>query len=185
MQGMLALLHKGGDKELLGNWQPIALLNVCYKIYAKALQKRLQPILSEVISADQTAFLPLRFILNNVLLLDETVHWAKQSKQDIVLLKLDFMKAYDRISWEFLFSAMAAMGFGEGFIHLVQLLFRNVSSSVYLNGSQTAGFEISKGVRQGCPLAPYLFLLVGEALNIYLQQVGTAGRIKGVWLLGG
>lgn len=66
---MLTLLHKGGDEENPGNWRPIALLNVTYKIYAKVLQRHLQvPVLSEVISMDQTTFLPLRYIFNNILL---------------------------------------------------------------------------------------------------------------------
>jgi hypothetical protein len=61
-KGLIALLHKGGERGKMTNWRPITLLNVGYKIYAKALQLRLQPILIEMISFDQSAFLPLRFI---------------------------------------------------------------------------------------------------------------------------
>jgi hypothetical protein len=66
--GMIALLHKGGTRSALTNWRPITLLNLSYKIYAKALQLRLQPVLMETISCEQSAFLPLRFILDNILL---------------------------------------------------------------------------------------------------------------------
>jgi hypothetical protein len=72
-KGMLVLLHKGRERELLTNWQPISLLNVSYKIYAKMLQKRLQIILTSVISEDQSAFLPNRFILNNLLTQHEMI----------------------------------------------------------------------------------------------------------------
>jgi hypothetical protein len=66
-RGMLVLLHKSGNRESLNNWRPISLLNVSYKIYAKMLQKRLQILLTNVISEDQSAFLPTRSILDNVL----------------------------------------------------------------------------------------------------------------------
>ena len=72
-QGMIVLLHKGGDRQALTNWRPITLLNLSYKIYAKALQLRLQPVLMDVISPDQSGFLPLRFILDNLLITQETL----------------------------------------------------------------------------------------------------------------
>jgi hypothetical protein len=79
-EGLIVLLHKGGPRDSLNNWRPITLLNVSYKLFAKALQKRLQPILMEVISHDQSAFLPMRFILDNIFLTYETIHYAKQSQ---------------------------------------------------------------------------------------------------------
>jgi hypothetical protein len=77
--GLISLLHKGGVRGQLTNWRPITLLNVGYKLFAKVLQLRLQPVLMEIISPDQSAFLPLRFILDNVLLTHETLEWAEYS----------------------------------------------------------------------------------------------------------
>lgn len=74
--GLITLLHKGRDREDLGMWRPITLLNIAYKILAKALQRRLQPLLLDVISTDQTAFLPLHYILDNMLVIHETIQWA-------------------------------------------------------------------------------------------------------------
>lgn len=91
--GMIALLHKGGPRQALMNWRPITLLNMGYKIYAKALQLRLQPALMDIISLDQSAFLPMRFILDNLLPTLETMAWAEQSEQALLFLKLDFSKA--------------------------------------------------------------------------------------------
>lgn len=91
--GMIALLHKGGERQALTNWRPITLLNMGYKIYTKALQLRLQPTLMEIISHNQSAFLPMRFILDNLFLTQETLDWADQSNQDLIFLKLDFSKA--------------------------------------------------------------------------------------------
>jgi hypothetical protein len=72
-QGLISLLHKGGDRLKVTNWKPITLLIISYKVLAKALQMRLQPILMEIISFDQSAFLPMKFILDNILLTSETM----------------------------------------------------------------------------------------------------------------
>ena len=72
-QGTIALLYKGGIRQALTNWRPITLLNISYKIYAKALQLRLQPVLTDIVSSTQSAFLPRRFILDNLLLTQETI----------------------------------------------------------------------------------------------------------------
>jgi hypothetical protein len=72
-KGLISLLHKGRERSKLTNWRPITLLNVSYKLYAKALKLRLKPILIEIISLDQSAFLSLRFILDNILLTHETM----------------------------------------------------------------------------------------------------------------
>lgn len=77
--GVLALLHKGNSRCKLTNWRPIALLNVSYKLFAKVLQLRLQPILYEINSDDQSAFLPHRFILDNIFMTQETLDWTHQS----------------------------------------------------------------------------------------------------------
>lgn len=118
------------DLQDLNYWRPITLLTSIYKIYAKILQLRLQPLLSDVISPEQTAFLPLRYILDNIVVTHETLHWAKASRQPLVFLKLDFTKAYDKLSWKFLFHAMRSMCINEQFVGWVQLLFGNATAAV-------------------------------------------------------
>jgi hypothetical protein len=145
------------------------------------LQRRLQPILEEVICHDQSAFLPMRYILDNIVLTQETLNWAKVSKQP-VLLKLDFVKAFDRVAWSFLFHAMEALGFDAEFINMTKLLFTGATASVCVNGTTSKPFQLSRGVRQGCLMAPYLFLIVGEILNIQLQEAAQEGQIKGIKL---
>ncbi len=142
---MVALLFKGGEKERLGNWRPIMLLNVAYKISAKVLQLRLQIMLMEVVDADQTAFMPLCYILDNVLLVQETLDWAKCSNQPIVFLKQSFAKAYDKVGWGFTFLALEKLVMILEFIDLVRLLFKNAEAAVCLNGSITR----SSGSRRG------------------------------------
>jgi hypothetical protein len=100
-KGMITLLFKAREKENLGNWRPITLLNMAYKIFTKTLQLRLQLILMEVVDTDPIAFRSMRYIPNNVLLVQKTIDWAWWSNQPLVFLKLDFAKAYDKVSWAF------------------------------------------------------------------------------------
>ena len=181
-KGLIALIPKEGNKADLNYWRPITLLTAVYKIYAKTLQLRLQPILRDVISPEQTAFLPLRFILDNIVLTQKSLHWAKTSRQPTVFLKLDFSKAYDKVSWRFFFSTMSKMGMSEDFTRMVKILFYNATAMVNLNGSPTNSFKVEKGLRQGCPLPPYLFLIVGEALTQLITKVVSEGRLKGIIL---
>lgn len=128
----------------MNNWRPIALLNVAYKVFAKALQLRLQPILVEVISNDQSAFLPMRYILDNFFLTHETIEYAKSSSQPLLFFKLDFSKVYDKVELRFLFLAMEKMGFPEEFTLMVKLLFINVEASVSINGKEQQNFPLDK-----------------------------------------
>jgi hypothetical protein len=159
-RGLLALLHKSGDRpKLITNWRLITLLNISYKLFAKVLQKRVQPVLMEIISPDQAGFLPMRFILDNIILMHETMECAASSNQPLVFLKVDFSKAFDMVDWLFLFRAMAQLGFPMEFIDMTKMLFEDVAVSVKVNGSNSTLFKICRGVRQGCLMAPYLFLL--------------------------
>jgi hypothetical protein len=181
-KSLISLIPKSGELEDLGNWRPITLLNTSYKILAKALQLRLQPMLAEVIDPDKTAFIPMRNILDNVLLIHETIDYAKRSNQDLVFLKLDYRKAFDRVEWDFLFACLQRFGLAGQFIDLIKLLFTGASASVSINRGQTKSFPLCRGVRQGCPIAPYLFILVQEALNLAVKQAEQKGEIQGIKL---
>jgi hypothetical protein len=136
----------------------------------------------EIINPDQSAFLPLRFILDNVLLTQETLEWAEYSNQPLVFLKLDFSKAYDTVDLPFLFGAMAKFGFPAEFIDTTKLLFQDATACVKVNGAHTATFPIERDVRQGCPLAPYLFLIVAEVMNAMVKSEVASGLIRGITL---
>lgn len=178
--GLIILLHKGGTRSFLNNWRPITLLNSTYKLFAKVLQLHLQPILMQVVSLDQSAFLPLRFILDNIFLTNETIHHAKKTNQPLVFLKVDFSKAYDEVDLGFLFEAMGRIGFPMEFIGMTKILFRDAAACMSVNGQLTSAFHIRQGVRQGCPLAPYLIQLIGEILNQCIKKEASCSRIKGI-----
>jgi hypothetical protein len=96
-KGLISLIFKSGEPDDLGNYRPIILLNTSYKISTKTLQLRLQSMLSEIIDLDQTVFIPMRFILDNILVTHETIDHAQRSNQELVFLKLDYRKAFDRV----------------------------------------------------------------------------------------
>jgi hypothetical protein len=98
------------------------------------------------------------------------------------MLKLNFTKAYDVVSWRFLFAIMRKVGIPEGFVAMEQLLFRDTSATVSFNGELMPSFPIQRGVRQGCPLAPYLFLLVAEWLHSATRDAVATGALSGILL---
>ncbi len=105
-KGLIILIPKSDNHAKIGNWRPITLLGSLYKILAKILAKRLQDLLPNVIRPSQTSFVAGQSILDNTFLAQEAQEWAKESNQDLVLLLLDFEKAFDRIEWSFLFKAL-------------------------------------------------------------------------------
>lgn len=117
-----------------------------------------------------------------MLVLHETLAWAKESGQALIMLKLDFAKAYDSVNWHFLFQALTRMGIPKTLVTIVKLLLEDASATVSINGMCTSEFPIQRGVRQGCPLAPFLFLIVAEALAYATQAAVAFGRLRGITL---
>jgi hypothetical protein len=97
---------------------------------------------------------------------------------------LEFSKAYNKVDLSFFYQAMDKMGFPAYFMCMTRMLFRNAAARVSLNGQATAQFPILQGVRQGCPLAPYLFLIIGEFLNFAIKREVSKGQIQGINLPG-
>lgn len=153
-QGLIVLLPKKGDQRMLANKRPISLLNVAYKIGAKAMQRRLTPILQRLISPQQTAFLLGRSIHHSLVMLGEMLHQAESSGDDFVLLKLDVVKAFDRLDWPFLLALSEKAGFSGMLTGFVRASFANASSAILLNGISTNRIPLARSVRQGCPLSP-------------------------------
>jgi hypothetical protein len=100
----------------------------------------------------------------------EALDWAMESDQDLVLLLLDFEKAFDRIEWGFLFEALAKLGFCSQWIRWVHSLYCSASSAIKLNGVIGNNFPLARSVRQGCPLAPYLFILATDVFGHMLDD---------------
>jgi hypothetical protein len=169
-KGLITLIPKSGDHAKLGNWRPITLLGSMYKILAKTLARRLQVFFPSVIRPGQTSFVEGRNILDNTFLAQEAQDWAEESNQDLVLLLLDFEKAFDRIEWSFLFEALEKLGFCPQWIRWVSSMYRSASSAINLNGVEGSTFPLARSVRQGGPISPYLFILATDVLGHMLDD---------------
>ena len=174
--GATTLLYKKGDILNTVNWRPITLLCSDYKIAAKALGNRLLRVIASVVSPDQSCGIPGRFMGENVRLLHDVCDYAHLESVPGALLSLDQEKAFDRVEWPFLEKVLVKMGFGPSFRSWVSLLYSSVNSAVIVNGHLTEAFPVSRGVRQGCPLSPLLYVLVAETMAC---RVRTDDHIDG------
>jgi hypothetical protein len=100
----------------------------------------------------------------------ESLDWAVESNQDLVLLLLDFEKTFDRIEWGFLFMALSKLGFNDTWIKWVCTFYHEATLVIKINGEAGLDFELTRSVRQGCPLAPYLFILATDVLGYMLDD---------------
>ncbi len=174
---IISLIFKSGDKLECKNWRPISLLNVDYKIIAKAMANRLKILLPFVTNPDQTCSVPDRSIFDNLYLVRDAFEYMKQKELSCGVLKLDQEKAFDRVNHEFLFKVLHKMNFGPVFISFIRVLYTEVYSCVLNNGHFSESFAVSRGVRQGCPLSPLLFVLVAESLG---NVIRSNNNIKGL-----
>ena len=166
---LITLIHKKGERMDHKNWRPISLLNVDYKICARALAGRLLGVLHHVVASDQTCGVPGRFIGDNVAFLRDLVDFTTETGIPAAILSLDQEKAFDRVDWPLLFRTLSLLGFGSSFVSWVRLLYSNVRSAVLVNGYTSDFFWPSRGVRQGCPLSPLLYVLSMEVLAVNLR----------------
>ncbi|PNY11621.1 cysteine-rich receptor-like protein kinase, partial [Trifolium pratense] len=175
----LALIPKKDHPQQLSDYRPICLIGMLYKILSKLLAARLKNVMGKLISTCQSAFIPGRQILDGVLVLNEVIDLAKRRKDCCLLFKVDFERAYDTISWNYLESMMLKMGFAERWMKWIRACIFNSSMSVLINGSPTEDFTVGKGLRQGDPLSPFLFLIAAEGLTGMVNKAVEIGKFVG------
>jgi len=118
--------------------------------------------------------------VDGVLVINEVVDWAKNSNQEVLILKVDFEKAYDSVEWSFLMYMMKRVGLSRKWIAWMQACVWGGSMSVLVNGSPTEEIDIHSGLKQGDPLAPFLFLLVAESFSGLMRNVVRLNMFEGV-----
>ena len=180
--GLITLICKDENKpEMLKNWRPISLLNVDYKIISKVLTSRLSKVLHKLVNIDQTSSVPGRSILDNCHLFRNIIDYIDEKPCNISFISLDQEKAFDYINHEYMFSCLESYNISPVFINWVKTLYNNINSKVITNNYLSPSFPIQRGVRQGCPLSPLLYILVFETL---LTKIRNSPNINGLTLPG-
>ena len=180
-ESLLRLLYKKDDKRLPKNWRPISLLNTDYKLASKVITERLKPVMHSIVHRDQTCGVVGRSIFSNLQLIRDTLDMIDKTDEPGILVTLDQEKAFDRVDHEFLMRTLAKFGFGPSFCRWVGLFYNDVFSRVICNGDLSAPVFLWRGVRQGCPLSPLLYVLVSEVLS---TQIRKCNQIEGFRLPG-
>uniref|UniRef100_A0A2N9IGZ4 Reverse transcriptase domain-containing protein n=1 Tax=Fagus sylvatica TaxID=28930 RepID=A0A2N9IGZ4_FAGSY len=178
----IVLIPKIQNPSAINHFRPISLCNTTYKIISKLLVDRLRGVLPDLISPAQSTFIPGRWIAENQLIVQEILHSFKirKVKGGFVAMKLDLQKAYDRVNWGFLRTVLTRFGFSDQFIGWIMECISSVSFSILVNGGKSKDFKPSRGLRQGDPLSPYLFIICQEVLSRLIDREFSYGNIKGV-----
>ncbi|GJR49954.1 zinc finger, CCHC-type containing protein [Tanacetum coccineum] len=148
----IALIPKVPNAKFVNDFHPISLIRCQYKIIGKLLANRLGSVIGSCISFEQSAFIKGRNILDGPLILNEVIAWYRKHKKELMVFKVDFEKAFDSLS---------------------------ARSSVLVNGSPTSEFDIYRGLRQGDPISPFLFILAMEGLHMLTHKAEAMGIFKG------
>ncbi|GKA81518.1 RNA-directed DNA polymerase, eukaryota [Tanacetum coccineum] len=180
----IALIPKVMDAKFVTDFRPISLIGSVYKVVTKILANRLTTVISDLVSDSQSAFIANRQILDGPFILNELLSWCKRKKKQALIFKVDFAKAYDSVRWDYLLDVLHAFGFGPNWCKWIRGIFSSAMASILINGSPSSEFPFFCGLKQGDPLAPYLFILIMESLHISFSRAVSDGFFKGIDIQG-
>ena len=169
--GIITCIPKG-DKpiQFFKNWRPITLLNVLYKIISGCLARRIKSTLDILISDTQSGFMKGRYIGENTRFIYDLMHYTSSKNIPGLLVLIDFEKAFDSISWSFIYKVLTYFGYGKNIVKWIKILNTNFKASVLQSGFISEQFTVQRGCRQGDPVSPYLFILCAEILAVLVKH---------------
>jgi hypothetical protein len=177
---LLVFIPKVQHPTMIQQVRPKGLCNVTYKLVTKVIANRLKDLMPKVVSPFQSSFVPGRHSKDNIIIAQEMIHSMKglKGRKQFMTIKLDLEKAYDRLNWKFIDETLKAIGIPHKLRSLIIECITSPNIQVLWNGSITEAFTPSRGIRQGCPLEPYLFVLCIERLSHMICREVEAGSWK-------
>lgn len=179
---LVCLIPKIKHPKQMTDYRPIALCNVLVRILSKVITNRLKPCLKDIISENQSAFLEGRLLTDNAIIafeINHYIHRRTQGKTGVAGLKIDISKAYDRLEWCFLENMLRKMGFHQIWISRLMAYINSVSYSFVRDGVVFGEVKPQRGLRQGDPISPYLYILCAEGLSAMLRRHEEMGMLHG------
>lgn len=161
---------EGKDKLDCGNYRPVSVLNIDYKLFTAIFSQRLEKILPDIIHQDQTGFIKHRMTQDNIRKTFHILNHVEQNKIETAMLSLDAEKAFDSVRWSFLYKVLHKFGFHQSLIDVIAALYEKPSAKIKMNGDLSESFILERGTRQGCCISPLLFALFIEPLSQWIRQ---------------
>ncbi|GKV14959.1 hypothetical protein SLEP1_g25757 [Rubroshorea leprosula] len=176
----IVMIPKTKNPQRIEEYKPISLIGVMYKVVAKLLASRLCKVMHKIIGEQQMSFIKGRQLVDGVVIANEVIDEAKKKRKKSFVFKVDFEKAYDKVCWKFIDYMLDRMAFSGTWRRWIQECLQSSMVSILINGSPTQQFPVTKGIRQGDPLSPFLFLIVAEGLNGLMTAAVEKNLYKGV-----
>ncbi len=175
----ICLIPKTEGVKAANDFRPISLINCAQKIISKVLATRLEGVMHNIISPSQTAFLKGRLILDSFVTASEIISWGSKVKAECVGIKADFEKAFDKVDWSFLRSTRGWLGANQKWCYWIEQCISNGKVAVLVNGTPSKWIKLKRGLRQGDPLSPLLYLLVAEGLASLMERAVRNNLLRG------
>ncbi|KAA3463577.1 LINE-1 reverse transcriptase isogeny [Gossypium australe] len=174
---LIVLIPKKESPKDFSQFRPISLCSVLYKLVMKVIANRFKVVLPKLISQEQAGFIAGRNIFDNIILAQEVIHSMRCNRKgrQWMAIKLDLEKAYDRVSWEFINTSLTAAGIPLFLRNVIMSAISSSTMQILWNGVPTQKFKPNRGIRQGCPLSPYLFVLCMEWLGQFIHTEIESG----------
>lgn len=178
----LVLIPKVKAPTMVSEFRPISICNFMYKVISKIIAKRMQPWMNGIIAHNQTAFVPGREISENIILLREILHTFKQPNrvEKQFVLKVDLAKAFDMLRWDYLFALLPVYGFPPSMCKWIEACIKSAKFTILFNGAGDGFLRPTRGLKQGCAMSPYLFILAMDPLARWLNLKIKQEALKGL-----